>query len=439
MKRKTIILIAILVLICLLPVFFFCGNPVSYALIHLRGNAYLDRTYPDLDLELTEVKWDFKNLGWRAYAASPTSRDTHFFVYVNGFGTVASDHYEAVTSGANTFARLHEEYQALAEPIFETLPWDCSISFAELTYLHGNAVGSYQLDYGIDASTLVLDADYDVRELGARHGRLYLDIHDQTVTPERAAELLLEVKSYFNAQGLPFYGINFHLCEPLNDQGQNVGAHIELYDFLAEDIHPENLVERVTNSWALTQGRRGVEDVQDFAPYYQLLSSQASQSRWRFLATGCVFDDPHELPLEYLFYLGLQQGSWDKVSAETEQALIESGFIREMDLQPMPRKELNLILYEHFDVTVEEIPMPEGWRYVEAEDLYCSNHNDAYFPSPITITAVEDTGPIVTIHYTTDGHFYNTKTGEFLENANLVMTLKRHDDGRLLVLSNTPE
>lgn len=244
--------LAVLLMVLLLPVVFLFGNPLSYALIYLRGNAYLEDTYPELDVKVSDISYDFKRGGYVTEAASPTSRDTHFQLYTDWFGNISADQYHYVTSGINTAERIGRDYRALADSILDSgeFPWPQSIAYGELTFRGGNEVSSAELDYGMDFASLELDKAYNIQALGAAHGRLVLYLHDEQISVERAADLLLELKEYLDEKGLPFHGIHFTLCQPLNDQGQNTGDQLQLVDFLYEDIYEEGLTERIAEHLA---------------------------------------------------------------------------------------------------------------------------------------------------------------------------------------------
>ena len=175
-----------------------------------------------------------------------------------------------------------------------------------------------------------------------------------------------------------------------------------------------------------------------FAEWYILLDYTYPQTNWLRNAMGCVFETPAEIDLEFLFYAGFRDGSWDKLSPESEASLIDQGFWREMDLQPMPVSEIEVVLNSTFGISLSDCTIPDGWRYAEKEDFYCSNHNDAFFPGVPTITAVEDDGHFITIHYTIDSYWL-TATGEFLDTAPLVLSLVRNEDGTIHAVSNLLE
>ena len=172
--------------------------------------------------------------------------------------------------------------------------------------------------------------------------------------------------------------------------------------------------------------------------WYALLAYPDEGFNWLRSAMGCVFEKSSEIDLEYLFYGGFRDGSWDKLSPESEQYLIGQGFWREMDIQPMPVSQIEEVLNSTFGISLADCSIPEGWAYVEKEDLYCSNHNDAYYMGNFTITAVEDGGRTVHIHYTVEDSYYNTATGEFLDSPSLILGLVRQEDGSYQAAFNVP-
>lgn len=177
--------------------------------------------------------------------------------------------------------------------------------------------------------------------------------------------------------------------------------------------------------------------ITDFSEYEALLDPSGDERNWLFFALGCIFESPEEIDLDSLFYLGLNHGSWDAISADSEEYLIANGFWREMDLQPMPAAELETILQDNFGVSLSDCRIPEEWCYLEAEDFYCANHNDAYFPSPAQITAVEDDGVNIRIFYHAE-FVYNSETDEYLDDADMIYCLQRQEDGSIHAISHLP-
>ena len=178
--------------------------------------------------------------------------------------------------------------------------------------------------------------------------------------------------------------------------------------------------------------------ITDFAPYEALLAFDA-QPNWLARALGCLFESPAEVDLNYMFYLGVDYpGSWNEISAESRQTLIDQGFWDEMDIQIMPAEILANALQSTFGIGLEDVTIPEEWCYIEAEDAYCSNHNDAFFPGIPNITAVEDDGHFITIHYTIEGYWL-PDTEDILDTAKLILSLIRNDDGTVHAVSNLLE
>ena len=178
--------------------------------------------------------------------------------------------------------------------------------------------------------------------------------------------------------------------------------------------------------------------ITDLTPYEALISYDAHPN-WLARSLSCLYESPTEIDLNYMFYLGVEHpGSWDAISTESRDFLVEQGFMEEFDLQIMPVEKMDAILRDTFGIELKDVAMPTEWRYIEAEDAYCSNHSDAYFPGVPNITAVEDDSQTIVIHYTIDGYWI-PDTGEFLDTAPLVLSLVRNEDGTIHAVSNLLE
>ena len=178
--------------------------------------------------------------------------------------------------------------------------------------------------------------------------------------------------------------------------------------------------------------------ITDFTPYEALLSFEA-EPNWLARSLGCLYESPAEIDMNYMFYLGVNHpGSWADISDESRQTLLDAGFIEEMDLQLMPAELLEEALQSTFGMGLGYMEMPEEWAYIYNEDAFCSNHNDAYFPGVPTITAVEDDGRFITIHYTIESYWI--PGGDCIyEVAPLVLSLVRNEDGTIHAVSNLLE
>lgn len=280
MKKSTKwISIVLIVAIVALMIFFanaFFGNPISWTIARANAGRYLEENFGDSHFRITEVSHDIKTGGYYAFVDSPTSQDSYFTIYLDGWGRYYGDTYEDVTSKYTTLSRINDQYRDLVRnnATDRYYRFDISIYFGELkiagvkevhTYTDENGnTKEYTLDknYGFDCSLLELDKEYDIKQLGTECGRICLYIHDPEVTVERAAQLLMEVKAYLDEKDIPFHAIDFHLCEPRNEEGQNVGEQITLYDFLYSDIYEEGLVDRVQEHWDIAKERHAIQDAE---------------------------------------------------------------------------------------------------------------------------------------------------------------------------------
>ena len=192
----------------------------------------------------------------------------------------------------------------------------------------------------------------------------------------------------------------------------------------AETTHPQETTIPVTTPI-----------ISDFSQYEALLDISANPN-WLVRSLGCLYEHPWKLDLYYLFYLGVgHPGSWNDISEESRRKLVNEGFLEEFDLQIMPVEKLEAALQDTFGVSLSSVDIPEEWCYIEAEDAYCSNHSDAYFPGVPIITSVEDNGTHITIHYTMEGYWI-PGSETFLDKADLILSLIRNDDGTIHAVSN---
>lgn len=278
MKKFTKWLCIVLIIAVLAVVLFFVnaffGNPISKNIARINASRYLEDNFGDSHYRISNVGHDIKTGGYYAFVDSPTSRDSYFTIFFDEWGRYYGDTYEDVTSKYTTLSRINDQYWDLVRDnaTDRNSRFDISIYFGDVritgvkeiyTYTDENGETiEYTLDkdYGFDRSLLELDKEYDIRQIGRDCGSICLYIHDPDVTVNRAAELLLEMKAYLDEKNIPFHAIDFHLCEPRNEEGQLVGEQITLYDFLYSDIYEEALVDRVREHWEMAQEHHAIQD-----------------------------------------------------------------------------------------------------------------------------------------------------------------------------------
>lgn len=255
MKKKAIKITAIIlsVAIAATALFFvnaFFGNPVSEALAASTAKKHLAQVYPGTDYFVEAVRYNFKTGDYHAFIKSPSSIDTEFGLYITATGKLRLDTYEDVKSGFNTARRLDMKYRKLAEDIFfdDSFPYTCYICYGTLEIHPDEYINSGYDDiplYAINQNELELDKDYDVRELGKKAGRIVVYAESDTVNAEKAAEVMLGIKTIFDEEGLPFAAMDFILQYPKPEEGMRSDEEVRVENFLYDEIKEGALTERI--------------------------------------------------------------------------------------------------------------------------------------------------------------------------------------------------
>ena len=97
----------------------------------------------------------------------------------------------------------------------------------------------------IAQSSLELDKIYDIRELGRQAGHIIIYVESDTVSIEKAAEMMLDIKSYFDDANIPFVAMDFTLQYMKSEDGTRSDVEVHVKDFSYKDIYPEGMNERV--------------------------------------------------------------------------------------------------------------------------------------------------------------------------------------------------
>ncbi len=209
------------------------GNPVSGLLAEKTAGEHLSEHYANTDFVIEKVSYSFKDGGYHAYIISPSSADSYFTLYFDMVGNLRYDSYESmVANGQNTARRLNQAYRELTDSVLESsaFPFQSEIAFGDLELTEG----------------LELDRMYDIPKLGAEAGRLTVYVDEETVSVERASEILLEIRRLMEEGGAPFYSINFVLQYPRSEEnGNRPEGRVEVQEFLCADIYQDKMTERV--------------------------------------------------------------------------------------------------------------------------------------------------------------------------------------------------
>lgn len=228
------------------------GNPISKLLATNTAKQYIKENHPDKDYQLDGVTFNFKFVCYNAYFTSPSSPDSSFTLMLGMDGKIVHDYYEDhVTNRENTARRLEAEYRAAISKVLDnpSFPYNSHIAYGELQFIpeeFKNAEGVPP--YALITNELELDGIYDINELGAKAGKLTIYVYDDTVTTERLAEIILDIRKMLDDAGVSFYIMDCVLEYPKPESGQWQQGRVEVMDFLYEDIYEEGMIQRVRAS-----------------------------------------------------------------------------------------------------------------------------------------------------------------------------------------------
>lgn len=254
MKKKTKIIAGIAAFILIGGLLFFAnalvGNPISKFLANKSAKEYIEENYQDMELEVGDATYNFKNGNYYVNVNSPTSIDTHFSLDISQSGDITYDSYEDyVLDKFNTWERINEEYMVMVEKVFrsEDFPYKSDIDYGEIKLKEKDLYESFGPEYGLNLEELEIDKIYDIKELAKTDGHIVLYIEDKEVNAERASEILLNVKELFDKKDVPFYAIDFSLEEPRTEDEKEFHDRkiFDVGEFLYSDIYKEDLSEKL--------------------------------------------------------------------------------------------------------------------------------------------------------------------------------------------------
>ena len=256
MKKKILKIIALITaFILIIGLCWFAnallGNPISKMLATNTAKKHLEETYPDTDFYIERIAFNFKSTNYYAHIKSPSSIDTEFTLYISMLGELTLDTYDDVVNGFNTARRVDTEYRELVDTIFEhpAFPYSQYIGYGTLEIYPDEFIGieeNYDIpSYSIAQSSLELDKIYDIRELGRQAGHIIIYVEGDTVSIEKASEMMLDIKSYFDDANIPFVAMDFTLQYMKSDDGTRPDEEIHVKNFSYEDIYPEGITDRV--------------------------------------------------------------------------------------------------------------------------------------------------------------------------------------------------
>lgn len=100
-----------LIVFCCSLTFSFTGNPLVMLMAKSTAKHYVEETYPELDLNIVEVSYNFKFSVYTVMVSAPESEDTTFYIATHDGMNVTHDTYERdIEQRSNTLTRLSGEY-----------------------------------------------------------------------------------------------------------------------------------------------------------------------------------------------------------------------------------------------------------------------------------------------------------------------------------------
>lgn len=259
-KKKILKILALVLALCLLGgLGWFAnglvGNPVSRLLAKRALENYVEQTYSHLDLKTERFGFDFKSGGYFAYVRAEGSLDTAFYIDMDMLGHVTYDSYDTwVTSKMNTERRVEEQYRQMTMTVLDSAAfcYTSDIKGGTLEFAQDWELGDERdHSYAIPREELVMDKEYslsEIRQLGARAGILTVYVQEDTVTVERAAQIMLHIKQLFDTEEVPFYRLDFVLQYPKPEDGSPWPEGDVRAELLYDEIIPEGLTDRIRES-----------------------------------------------------------------------------------------------------------------------------------------------------------------------------------------------
>lgn len=242
LKKMIVFIVGIFLIgFCLMLYFGFEGNPVSYFIVNHVSKDYVEEKYPGYHVE--NSTYSFKDGYYYVVVSLENSKDIYFSIIYDGLGKMLTDNYESSKEGNwNTFRRLDEEYRKRVDEVL--MADDFSLKQDNIQY--GSIVSindtGWSFDFGINEQELIVDKEYDLKDIGKQGGAIIFYYEDEDISIENISYHILTLKEYLDENDVSFYALNFVLEDPTNIDN-NVYVMIR-----SSDIYVENFESRLIKS-----------------------------------------------------------------------------------------------------------------------------------------------------------------------------------------------
>ena len=242
------------------------GNPISKLVATNTAKNHLAEHYSNSDFVIEEVIFSFKHGYYHAYITSPSSVDSSFTLAISLDGELIHDYYEdRVVNRWNTADRISRDYRNAVDAVLDSpsFPYNEHIGYGDLEFIPEQYKNDPSVpEYAIVTNSLVLDGFYNASELGAEAGKLTVYLEDETVSYERLADIIFDVKKIFDDAGVKFYVLDLVLEYPKQTDGTKREDRVEVMNFLYSDIHEDGMIDRVKVSDQAAKAYYAEQDVE---------------------------------------------------------------------------------------------------------------------------------------------------------------------------------
>ncbi len=212
----------------------FFGNPITKMIATSQIRSYVEKNYPDMDLEVAKAVYNFKFESYGSKVQSNTSVDTKFYVHWRR-GKIDDTYETDVLKHNTTYQRLQKEFSDLVEEIINReFPYQTSILFAD--------IDKYMDDFG----GLTLDMPLDPAAIPTSPTLVIYFYHDQ-INYEVFCERLLELRDIMKKNNIKIEYYTVVMEEPSEDgeKPKSSGEAIYLYDYPANKLNSQTLPEDI--------------------------------------------------------------------------------------------------------------------------------------------------------------------------------------------------
>ncbi len=212
-----------LIVFCCSLTFSFTGNPLVMLMAKSTAKHYVEETYPELDLNIVEVSYNFKFSVYTVMVSAPESEDTTFYIATHDGMNVTHDTYERdIEQRSNTLTRLSGEYTDRIDSLLKEVS-GVKEAFSIFDW------SEKQSDINYD--DFPLDLSFSMQAIRHMGGILNMRIVCETLTPEEAARIAKEVQEILAKRDMEpaYYSFYFE-----SEYGQE---WIASKTYTAEELH----------------------------------------------------------------------------------------------------------------------------------------------------------------------------------------------------------